>query len=65
MEQTKKPRYSTRQNLGFMLGLAWQEAKSIPFYCIGISAATAGGTIAQLKPIMPRWCCRRWRTAPP
>ena len=48
MEQTKKPRYSTRQNLGFMLGLAWQEAKSIPFYCIGIAAATAGGTIAQL-----------------
>ncbi len=48
MEQTKKPRYSTRQNLGFMLGLAWQEAKSIPFYCVGIAVATAGGTIAQL-----------------
>ena len=48
MEQTKKPRYSTRQNLGFMLGLAWQEAKSVPFYCVGIAAATAGGTIAQL-----------------
>lgn len=44
----EKPKYNTLQNVGFMLGMARQVDKSVPFLCAGIAAATAGGTIAQL-----------------
>ena len=48
MEQNRKPVYSVGRNLTFLLRLAWQEAKSVPFYCLALAAATAGVTVAQL-----------------
>lgn len=44
----EKPQYNTLQNVGFLLGTAWRSYKSVPLLCVGIAAATAGGTIAQL-----------------
>lgn len=44
----EKPQYNTLQNVGYLLGTAWHSYKSVPVLCVGIAAATAGGTVAQL-----------------
>ena len=44
----EKPKYNTLQNVGYLLRTAWHSYKSVPVLCVGIAAATAGGTVAQL-----------------
>lgn len=44
----EKPQYNTLQNVGYLLRTAWHSYKSVPVLCVGIAAATAGGTVAQL-----------------
>lgn len=42
------PPHTTLPNTLFMLRTAWRWQKSVPMFCIGIAAATAGGSIAEL-----------------
>ncbi|WP_367925136.1 ABC transporter ATP-binding protein [uncultured Ruthenibacterium sp.] len=44
----QKPTYNVIQNIGFLLGVAWENRKSVPFLCAVIAIITAGTSIAQL-----------------
>ena len=58
----EKPKYNTLQNVGFMLGMARQVDKSVPFLCAGIAAATAGAPLPSC--CWPRRCWPGWNPTP-
>ena len=56
MEQTKKPRYSTRQNLGFMLGLAILQPVGVCNYTISAMCGLGLAILFEFDSIMEHVC---------
>lgn len=48
MKQTQTQKYSTLQNVGYMLSVALRHYKSVPLLCIATAVVTAGSTVAQM-----------------
>lgn len=48
MKQTQTQKYSTLQNVGYMLSVARRYYKSVPLLCIATAVVTAGSTVAQM-----------------